>query len=241
MLADLHCHILPGIDDGALDDADAIELAHQAQRDGIGVVCATPHIRHDHDVRIAELEGRVADLQRSLDEAGVDVAIATGGEVAETALEGLSDAELRAASLGGTGTWILLEPAPGPLGPPLLVAVERLAAAGHRAVVAHPERHPGEGFEEALGALVARGALVQATAAHLLDELAPRMLELFSAGLIHLVASDAHSARFGRPLEISAALARLEPAQREFAARAPAAILRGEEPRPPQAASGSPA
>jgi protein-tyrosine phosphatase len=229
-LADLHCHILPGIDDGALDEADSLEMARQAAADGIAAVCATPHIRHDHDVRIHELEGRVADLQRALDDARIPVRVATGGEVAQTALDGLSEEELQAVSLGGGGRWILLEPAPGPLGPELVAAVDQLAAGGRRAVVAHPERHPGEGFEEILTQVLERDALVQATAAHLLDDLAPRMLELFAAGLLQLVGSDAHSARFGRRLELSAALGRLEPASRQFAAAAPAALLRGEDP-----------
>jgi tyrosine-protein phosphatase YwqE len=56
---DLHCHILPGLDDGALNLHDAIGMARQAQDDGIQAVCATPHIRHDHDVVISELADRV--------------------------------------------------------------------------------------------------------------------------------------------------------------------------------------
>lgn len=51
---DLHCHLLPGLAHGAVDEADAIALARQAEADGIGVVCATPHTRHDHDITIAE-------------------------------------------------------------------------------------------------------------------------------------------------------------------------------------------
>ena len=58
-MIDLHCHILPGVDDGARDLDDAAAMAAQAQADGIATICATPHIRHDHDVRIAELADRV--------------------------------------------------------------------------------------------------------------------------------------------------------------------------------------
>jgi protein-tyrosine phosphatase len=237
-LADLHCHVLPGLDDGAADVADAVAMARQAAADGIATICATPHIRHDHDVRIGELSNRVAELGRAVSAAGVPVAIVTGGEVAETALDGLTDDELARVSLGGGGRWILLEPAPGPLGPSLLEAVDRLGARGRDVVVAHPERHVGPAFRESLAALVARGALVQVTAAHVLDEGAgPVLLELAAGGLVHLVASDAHSARAGRPVAISAALERFEPELRAFAAAAPAAILRGEPLEPPQAAT----
>jgi len=52
---DVHCHILPALDDGALDLDDSAAMAAQAAEDGIEVVCATPHIRPDHLVRVAEL------------------------------------------------------------------------------------------------------------------------------------------------------------------------------------------
>ena len=61
--------------------------------------------------------------------------------MAETALAGLDDEELTQVALGGGGRWILLEPAPGPLSESLGAAVEHLAARGHYAIVAHPERH----------------------------------------------------------------------------------------------------
>ena len=234
-LADLHCHILPGIDDGAVDLADAVAMARQAADDGITTVCATPHIRHDHDVRIGELAERVAALQRAVSGEGLAVEIATGGEVAETALDRLTGDELRAVSLGGTNTWILLEPAPGPLDASLLGHVHRLAEGGLHAIVAHPERHVGPGFREMLRALVASGALIQVTAAHLLaDHAGPVLVELAAEGLVQLVGSDAHSARAGRPVAIRAALDRLPMPLREFSAQAPAAILRGEPVRPPQ-------
>jgi protein-tyrosine phosphatase len=239
-LVDLHCHILPGIDDGAPDMADAVAMAAQAARDGIGTICATPHIRHDHDVRIGELADRVAELGRAVAAAGLSVKIVTGGEVAEAALGGLTDDELRAVSLGGGNTWILLEPGPGPLGSSLVEAVERLARGGRRAVIAHPERHVGHGFEETLEALVTGGALVQATAAHVTDAgSGPVLVDLVARGLVHVVGSDAHSSRVGRPVAVSGALRALPARNRDFAARVPMAILRGDSVDVPQASADS--
>ena len=234
-LIDLHCHVLPGIDDGAVDLADAVAMMRQATEDGIATVCATPHIRHDHDVRIGELPERVAALRKALGDEGLPVEVVTGGEVAETALDGLTDDELRRVSLGGGNTWILLEPAPGPLSASLIEAVDHLATGGRLAIVAHPERHAGTGFHETLREVVDRGALVQATAAHLLDDAGPLLLDLAGQGLLHLIGSDAHSARVGRPVAIRSGLDRLERAAREFAVSAPAAILRGEVVERPQA------
>ena len=67
---DLHCHLLPGLDDGARDLDDAVAMARQAQADGIGAICATPHVRADHDVVLAELPARRARLTAALEAAG---------------------------------------------------------------------------------------------------------------------------------------------------------------------------
>ncbi|HWO16214.1 MAG TPA: CpsB/CapC family capsule biosynthesis tyrosine phosphatase [Solirubrobacterales bacterium] len=208
-MIDLHCHILPGVDDGALDLRDSAGMARQAAADGIESICATPHIRHDHDVRIHEVAGRVATLNAALREEAVPVVVLQGGEVAETAVEGLNEEELSQVALG-RGRWILLEPAPGPLTDSLAGRVEHLAERGHRALIAHPERHLSEDMFERIAGLVARGALVQATADFFLRErMAPGMRALAEAGLIHVLSSDAHSSHGGRPVHLSAAFERL--------------------------------
>ena len=239
-MIDLHCHILPGIDDGAATIEDSIEMAAQADADGISIVCATPHIRHDHEVRIDELADRVEHLNDVLTSRGRSVRVLTGGEVAETALDGLDDADLQGVSLGGGGLWILLEPAPGPLSETLLSAVDGLAERGYRAVVAHPERHVDQNFYQRLGALTSRGALIQVTA----ELLSPPVthegaLDMARAGAVHLLASDSHSARFGRPLTLAAALqglAAVEPTAGHLnwiGSDAPAAIIGGRNVSPP--------
>ncbi|HEX9968424.1 MAG TPA: CpsB/CapC family capsule biosynthesis tyrosine phosphatase, partial [Solirubrobacterales bacterium] len=83
-MVDLHCHILPRLDDGARDLDDSVGMARQAAEDGIEAVCATPHIRHDHDVRIPEVADRVAALNERLREEAIPVEILTGGEVSAT-------------------------------------------------------------------------------------------------------------------------------------------------------------
>lgn len=237
---DLHCHILPGLDDGARDIDDALAMARQAEADGLEAVCATPHIRHDHDVRIGELPERVIALRTAIAEAGVGVQILPGGEVAATALGGLDDRELAAVSLGAARRWILLEPAPGPLDDGLERAVDDLGRRGFRALVAHPERHLADDLIPRLQRVVAAGALVQATAASLTDPAsAEGMATLAAAGVIHVLGSDAHSAAFGRPVALGAALgvlAAVPPACRHMswvAERAPRAIVTGADLQSP--------
>jgi protein-tyrosine phosphatase len=206
-LIDLHCHILPGVDDGALDVRDSLGMGRQAANDGIEAICATPHIRHDHDVRIEGIADRVEALSERMRAEGVPVAVLQGGEVAETAVEALSEEELGRVALG-EGRWILLEPAPGPLSDVLARRVEYLSERGHRALIAHPERHLSADMYERIAALVAAGALVQATADFFLRErTAAGMTALAEAGLIHVLSSDAHSSHGGRPVQMGEAFA----------------------------------
>lgn len=239
-LVDLHCHILPGLDDGARDVDDALAMARQAWRDGIGAICATPHIRHDHDVRISELPERRSELEARLSETGSPLRVLAGGEVAVTAVDGLDDDELRAVSLGGAGRWVLLEPAPGPLDERLPAAAARLHARGFRAVIAHPERHLAEDLLPTLAQAVNQGALIQATAAYFSDPAARQgMLDLALVGAVHAIATDAHSSRLGRPVILSQALEALRgvetlaPRVGWMSVTAPAAIIAGHDLAPP--------
>jgi len=235
---DLHCHILPALDDGALDLEDSVAMARQAEEDGIAVVCATPHIRHDHNVRTEKIAAHVRSLQQHLDDHGVDVRIVQGGELAETEADRLTDAQLRSVALGGAGGWVLLEPAPGPLGTDLQACAERLAQKGLRTVIAHPERHAGADFLESLQRLAGSGCLIQWTAEFVAGATpGDLVLTLAAKGLVHLLGSDAHSSHAGRPVRLAAGYARLAtvctgPQITWMVDQAPQAILRGDPVTP---------
>ncbi len=239
-LVDLHCHILPGLDDGAVDLDDSLAMARRAAADGIATICATPHIRADHDVRIEHLPQRVAALNDALAEAGIAVTIVTGGELGAERFPALSDDDLRAISLGGGGKWILLEPRPGPMDDALEATVDALHGRGFRAVIAHPERHAGADAADRLAALVAQGALVQATVEFLYEGgAAPVLAQWAAAGLVHLVGSDAHTSRAGRPAAVSRGLGALlavpavSPHIDWVARDGPRAVIAGEDVTPP--------
>src|SRR6476469_4256261 len=241
---DLQYHILPGVDDGPLDLVDRFAMARQAVDDAIEPVRATPHICHDHDVLIEQRAGRVEELNRALRDEGLPLEVLQGGEVAETAVEGLGEEELSRVALGG-GNWILLEPAPGPLGDTLIARVGHLAERGHRALIAHPERHLSADMYERIAALIANGALVQATADFFLRErFADGMRMLAELGLVHIISSDAHSSHGGRPLHLREAFSvlagveRVAPHLEWMRDVAPRAIVEGAELGLPFAPSG---
>ena len=244
-MIDLHCHILPGLDDGAFDMDDAVAMASQAENSAITHICATPHIRDDHDVVTHEIAMRVDALNAELERHGLTPRVLPGGEVAEASVDGLGDEELAHVSLGGGGRWILLEPRPGPLSDSLVTTVRVLRERGFRAVLAHPERHLGRDSPQLLTAAVELGALVQVTADHFREPGSGLLLDLAADGLIHLLGSDAHSAHFGRPVNLAqgvsalATVQALAPHLGWILHDAPAALVRGENVVAPYPATWS--
>jgi protein-tyrosine phosphatase len=196
---DVHTHILPGLDDGAADRAESVEIARLAAADGVRVMVATPHIREDFDVPIGEIAGRVASLNGELDREGIPLRVVPGGEVAVTKLELLDDADLGKVSLGGDSRHLLVETPYGSVPSSFDEAVFRLALRGFTALIAHPERSATfQRRPERVARMVERGALVQVTASALSggwdqgdEAYSWRLLE---DGLVHVLASDVHHA-----------------------------------------------
>ncbi len=204
-MIDLHSHVLPGIDDGPPDLAGSLALARAAVAAGTRVIAATPHIGPDHGVRTEELPGRLAHLQAELDLAGIPLQLVSGGELAPTHAMDAGVEELEAITLGG-GSCILLE-CPFVRGAGLMPALfAHLRRRGFEVLLAHPERSPEFLHDpRGLAMLVDAGAHVQLTAGSLSGDFgrtAQRFARgLLDAGLVHVVASDAHDA-VTRPPEI---------------------------------------
>ncbi len=141
-------------------------MAREAERDGIGVVCATPHIRA-RPRRAHRAAARAGG--RSSSASSTSAACGCGSRrAAEVCAALAAERSQRGAparrSRSDGGGWILLEPAPGALADELATMAQRLAARGARTIVAHPERHAGADFEQRLRALAAHGCLIQWTA-----------------------------------------------------------------------------
>jgi protein-tyrosine phosphatase len=230
---DLHCHVLPGIDDGPQTTAAALDLARAAAAAGIATIVATPHVDWSYPANDASrILPAVRVLQAELDAAGIEIQLLPGGEVAVTRAVDLSDDELRALTLGA-GPWLLLEcPLSPALAPGFIAAARSLAVRGHRLLLAHPERSPVfQRDPEALAELVAGGMLAQVTAGALVGRFGRTArdtgLRMVRDGAVHIAASDAHGP--GRRPSIAAELqeAGLGDLATWLARDAPAAILQG--------------
>src|SRR5215208_7399041 len=109
--AELHFHLLPGVDDGPEDLDEAVELARLTVADGTSLVTVTPHVRDllRRDI-LDEVPARVDELAAGLRAAGVPLDVRPGAELAHDDLPLLRDAELDALAQGPPGArWVLIE------------------------------------------------------------------------------------------------------------------------------------
>ena len=246
-MVDLHTHILPGVDDGPRDLRGSLAMAEVAVHGGTRTLVATPHVRADHPgVRPEEIAGRAREVEDALRERGIALRVLPGGEVDLDAAEALGDDELRLASLGGAGRYLLVETPYAALPADYEDRLAALAARGFDLVVAHPERNRTlQDDPERLGAL-AGDVLVQLTAGSLAEGRGgPATLATLALreGWATVLASDSHSATWRAPnLNVGALTARkaLPEADAEIGwmvEEAPRAIAEGRDlpPRPARA------
>ncbi len=233
-MIDLHCHVLPGIDDGPQTIEESLAMVGVAVRAGTRVMVATPHVNRRYDNRASRIEPLVADLNRRIGDQGLELEVRPGAEVALLSAGGLDAEELLRLRLGG-GPWLLVEPPTAPVGDDVQGLVMALVEQGHRVLLAHPERCPA--FQRdpgVLATLVGEGVLAAVTAASLRgrfgEEVARFALELLRSELVHNVASDAHHHEL-RPPTMLGELERagLGPLAQWLTTSVPRAILEGAE------------
>ncbi len=213
-MLDLHFHCLPGIDDGPEGWEAAVALCQAAAAEGTTAIVATPHVLRG--VWLNEDPGARDELLLRLNTLlGGTPAVLPGCEY----FFGLDVVELWEEGAAGPLTglnrsrYLLVEFGPGFVPPTAEAAFHELAVLGAVPVVAHPERNLDFARNPArLESLVAKGALLQVTAGSLVGDFGKTAQsfaeDLVSRGLVHLVASDAHSVD-RRPPRMTAARERV--------------------------------
>lgn len=200
-MVDLHCHILPGVDDGAENLEEALQMARMAADSGVREIIATPHCNLPHAPRknyaSASLQERMEQFREVVRQAGIPVSLSLGAEVLCTPdIESLL-ARGKLPTLAGS-RYLLMEFF---FDESMAYMTDRLscvAAAGLIPVVAHPERYDAVQRDPyALEQWFARGYVLQLNKGSILGQLG-RGAEaaanwLLGQGLAHVVASDAHT------------------------------------------------
>ncbi len=164
-MLDLHCHLLPGIDDGAVDLDMALEMARMAVADGIRTVACTPHIYPGmYENNRAGILAAIDALRIELAERGIDLQLVEGADVHLDPGLVASIQAGRVPTLAGS-RYLLLEP-PHHVAPPRFEdAIFKLMSAGIVPVITHPERLSWvEDHYELFVRLSQRGAWMQITA-----------------------------------------------------------------------------
>lgn len=201
---DLHCHLLPGIDDGSDTVEDAVALAQAMLAAGIDRVVATPHVDATYGNTPATIEPAWLGLVGELGRRHIPLQVQTGGELDLVTASALEPTELARLTLGTSGT-LLVECPFVQVMPQFEALVAGLQSLGHRVLLGHPERSQLFQREpELLQRLVKRGALASLTAVSLtggFGRTAARYAKwALEEELIHNVATDAHDTRRRRPL-----------------------------------------
>jgi protein-tyrosine phosphatase len=241
---DLHCHLLPGVDDGPKTWEEALALGIRLADDGVTLAVTTPHVflaRYPNPEPARIHEG-IAHLNRALEGR---LRVLPGAEVrvvpelrawAERVMRAPVDGD-RALLLNGT-SYVLLEFPPEVIPPGVERLFFELLTAGVRPILAHPERNAALRHRpERLRRFVEQGCGVQVDAPSLLGDhgrQAQRVAtQWIEAGWVHVIASDAHDLR-ARPPKLRRAWEDVARAYGEAVARTlfvenPKAIVEGAD------------
>lgn len=203
-MIDLHCHILPGIDDGAADVAAALEMARAFVADGVSVIACTPHILPGlyHNTG-QNIRAAVADLQAALDREGIALRLVPGADnhIAPNCVAKLGRDQM--LSLAGS-RYVLIE-LPHHVAPQHMEATFfDLQVAGYVPILTHPERLRWiESHYEMIRRLTEAGVWMQVTAGSLAGVFGSRAQywaeRMLDEGYVHVLATDAHDPVRRRP------------------------------------------
>ncbi len=205
---DLHCHLLPGVDDGADTLEQSIAYARAALAAGTGTIVATPHAEL---VTVRELPDRVAALRAALAEEGLDLRVEVGGELKPESVGVLAADELEVLAHGPPGRrWLLYEVPFAGVDDAFLDGATELHERGYGLLLAHPERSRGllaGGLARLEPELAGARALLEVNVAPLTGREKPEReeaaLHVVARGLVGVVATDAHPPR--RPFQLAEA------------------------------------
>ena len=213
-MADIHCHLLPYVDDGAQDLDESIELLKRQYKQGVRLICFTPHLRKgmfqtsDEDIirRFEMIHEQAAEIFKGK----LKLCLSREYFCDSEFMRRVEEDEVIPM---GNGRFLLTEFSQRYAKRQCYEYVQNVIRHGYRPLLAHVERFPELQDTGTIERLIKMGAKIQVNAGSLLGREGIRQMlwtrKLLKEGLVHIVASDAHDTD-SRPPELGKAVAYIE-------------------------------
>ncbi|MFC0471068.1 tyrosine-protein phosphatase [Halalkalibacter kiskunsagensis] len=214
-MIDIHCHILPGVDDGPKTLAESLEIARLAEAEGITRIIATPHHQHPmFENSGPSILRKVEELNKALQESNIQIKVSPSQEVR------LHGEIIQHLEIGDVlkvtpeSSYVLVEFPSSSIPHYTTRLFYDLQMKGYTPIIAHPERNKVLAEKpDILFDFVKNGVLTQVTAASVTGHLGKKVKrfteQLIEANLTHFVASDAHNQK-ERPFRLREAYSVIE-------------------------------
>lgn len=202
-MLDLHCHILPGIDDGAKDLDESLKMCELARKDGINTIVATPHLNPGvYEPERELILAKVNELNR-LNHVNMRILPGADNRVHPELLASIEKGQ--ALTLNDNMRYILLELPAHFLFHQIKDLIRGLKDKGITPIITHPERHVQiQRNLYLLYEFIKAGTLAQITAMGITGEFGLEIKRLskrlLAHNLIQVIASDAHSSSKRPPI-----------------------------------------
>ncbi|GAK59747.1 PHP C-terminal domain protein [Candidatus Vecturithrix granuli] len=210
-MIDLHCHILPYIDDGPETLQETLEMCRMAVADGITTIVATPHQQNGvYENSAKAILKKVEEVALELKNTDIALELLPGADVFIDVHTGDKIAQGEIMTVNNTGRYFLLEFPAHSIPPNIEKIIFNILLKNITPILTHPERIAEvQEYPDKIYNLICSGVLSQITAMSLTGEFGPRAQKcakiLLKHHLAHIIATDAHSVA-GRPPLLSKAV-----------------------------------
>lgn len=204
-MIDIHCHILPGVDDGAADLSEAMAMVRLAAESGVTRIVATPHFHGEEEAMqmLPLILSRYNSLRKEIKKQELPVVVHPGVEILCTPQTPMLAQQGKLPTIGNS-RYILTEFFFDETLEYMELILDQLMRWGYQPVVAHPERyHAVQKRPQVMQRWFAKGYILQLNKGSILGGFGTRAettaTDLLKHGLAHVIASDAHHCDFRTP------------------------------------------
>ena len=204
-MIDIHCHILPNVDDGSESLEESIEMAKIAESEGITKIVNTSHCHFDFKYKKGnELKLELEKFNQVLKEENINIEVLLGNELYYTSdlIERFNELDFFSMN---NSKYILMEFSPINFPKNIEDVIYEIKIRGYIPIIAHAERY--KQVQEDVNIVldcIKEGALIQVNASSILgkngEKAEDTSKKLLDNNMVHFVATDAHSSNRRRPL-----------------------------------------